>query len=107
MNATLLATDDAILLAEFKPTKYLGYLIQAKTIGIADLSYTQRDYRYDARHQMYPAISEGDDRYNGAFDLRRLIEMRSAFNNYNETDLDFYPLDLENELPCCDGARLS
>ena len=31
MNATVLATNDSILLAEFKPTKYLGYLINAKT----------------------------------------------------------------------------
>jgi len=39
MNATVLATNNSILRAEFKPTKYLGYLINAKTTGIADLSY--------------------------------------------------------------------
>jgi hypothetical protein len=43
MNATVLATDESIQLAEFKPTKYLGYIINAKTTGIADLSYRLRD----------------------------------------------------------------
>jgi hypothetical protein len=84
MNATVLATDEAILLAEFKPTKYLGYLMQAKTNGIADLSYRQRDYRYDVRHQMYPAVSEGDERYYGEYNLARKIEMRSTFEDYDD-----------------------
>jgi len=102
-NATVRATDDAIILAEFQPTKYLGYLIRTHTTGIADLSYRQADSQYDAKRQYYPPISEGDEMYYGAFDLGRLIEMRSLFNNYNETDPDFQPLDLENELPCCDS----
>ena len=92
MNATVLATDEAILLAEFKPTKYLGYLLQAKTTGIADLSYRQRDYRYDVRHQMYPAVSEGDERYFGEYNLARKIEMRSTFEDYDDDD---------EWLPCC------
>lgn len=102
-NATVRATDDAIILAEFQPTKYLGYLIRTHTTGIADLSYRQADSQYDAKRQYYPPISEGDEMYYGAFDLGRMIEMRSVFNNYNETDPDFQPLDLENELPCCDS----
>ena len=79
MNATVLATDDSILLAEFKPTKYLGYLINAKTTGIADLSYRLRDSQYDVKHQNYPALSEGEERYYGTYDLTRKIEMRSVF----------------------------
>ena len=92
MNATVLATNDSILQAEFKPTKYLGYLIRANSTGIADLSYRFRDYRYDVKHQTYPPLSEGDERYYGTYDLSRKIEMRSLFEN------------LENEnswLPSC------
>jgi len=96
MNATVLATDDSILLAEFKPTKYLGYLINAKTTGIADLRYRLRDSQYDVKHQNYPALSEGEERYYGAFDLSRKIEMRSVFENSNDTD------DVADTwLPCC------
>ena len=81
MNATVLATNDSILQAEFKPTKYLGYLIRANSTGIADLSYRFRDYRYDVKHQNYPALSEGEERYYGTYDLSRKIEMRSLFEN--------------------------
>jgi hypothetical protein len=99
MNATVLATDDSILLAEFKPTKYLGYLINAKTTGIADLSYRLRDSQYDVKHQNYPALSEGEERYYGAFDLSRKIEMRSVFEKSNDTDDE-----AESWLPCCNGG---
>jgi hypothetical protein len=100
MNATVLATDDTILLAEFKPTKYLGYLINAKTTGIADLSYRLRDPLYDVKHQNYPAISEGEERYYGTYDLARKIEMRSIFEKSNDTD-DEADSWLPTWLPCC------
>ena len=96
MNATVIATDDSILLAEFKPTKYLGYLINAKTTGIADLSYRLRDSQYDVKHQSYPALSEGEERYYGTYDLTRKIEMRSIFEKSNDTDDE-----AESWLPCC------
>jgi hypothetical protein len=92
MNATVLATNDSILLAEFKPTKYLGYLIQANSTGIADLSYRLRDSQYDVKHQNYPALSEGDERYYGTYDLSRKIEMRSLYQ---------IPENEEGWLPCC------
>ncbi|MHB8118330.1 MAG: hypothetical protein ACYDHX_06360 [Methanothrix sp.] len=99
LNATVLATNDSILLAEFKPTKYLGYLINATTTGIADLSYRFRDSQYDVKHQNYPALSEGEERYYGTYDLSRKIEMRSLFEKSNDTD------DADNVadtwLPCC------
>jgi hypothetical protein len=103
-NATVLATDEAILLAEFKPTRYLGYLIRANSTGIADLSYRQRDFRYDVKHQTYPAITEGEERYYGAYNLARKIEMRSLFEKFHDTD------DADHVayswLPCCyDGWR--
>ena len=93
MNATVIATNDSILLGEFKPTKYLGYLIRANSTGIADLSYRLRDYRYDVKHQNYPSLSEGDERYYGTYNLSRKIEMRSTFENYDTSEYDW--------LPCC------
>ena len=102
MNATVLATDDSILIAEFKPTKYLGYQNQANTTGIADLSYRLRDSQYDVKHQNYPALSEGEERYYGAYDLARKIEMRSVFEKSNDTDAE--ELSGYSWLPCCSSG---
>jgi len=96
MNATVLATDESILLAEFKPTKYLGYEIKANTTGIADLSYRFRDSKYDVKHQNYPALSQGEERYYGTYDLLRKINMKSVFEKSNETDDGG-----DSWLPCC------
>jgi hypothetical protein len=96
MNATVLSTNESILLAEFKPTKYLGYEIKSNTTGIADLSYRFRDSRYDVKHQNYPALSEGEERYYGTYGLKRRIEMKSVFENSNETGDE-----AESWLPCC------
>ena len=102
MNASVLATNDIILLAEFKPTKYLGYLIQANTTGIADLSYRLRDSQYDVKHQNYPALSEGEERYYGTYDLTRKIEMRSIFERSNDTDAEEFSG--YSWLPCCSSG---
>jgi hypothetical protein len=104
LNATVLATNDSILLAEFKPTKYLGYLITARTTGIADLSYRLRDSQYDVKHQNYPALIEGEERYYGAFDLARKIEMRSVFEKPNDTTDEEADTWLPTWLPCCIGG---
>ncbi|MCK9565825.1 MAG: hypothetical protein M0Q43_07240 [Methanothrix sp.] len=98
LNATVLATNDSILLAEFKPTKYLGYQIKANMTGIADLSFRLRDSRYDVKHQNYPAVSEREERYYGTYDLSRKIEMRSVYEKYNDTDEE-----VDSWLPCCNG----
>lgn len=95
MNATVLATDDAILQADFMPTKYLGYLVRAKTTGIADLRYRQTGRYYDVKRRDYPAIIEGYERYYGTYTIGRKIEMRSVFENSTET---------EDWLPCCYGG---
>jgi hypothetical protein len=95
-NATVLATDEAILSAEFKPTKYLGYLIRSNSTGIADLSYRQRDFKYDVKHQTYHAVNEGEERYYGAYNLARKVEMRSVFEKFNDTEED-----AESWLSCC------
>jgi len=104
MNATALATDESIILAEFKPTKYLGYRIEAKTTGIADLSYRLRDSQYDVKHQNYPALSEGEERYYGVYDLARKIEMRSVFERSINTDNDDEDSWLPTWLPCCNSG---
>ncbi|VVB63637.1 Uncharacterised protein [uncultured archaeon] len=95
MNATVQATDDAILGAEFMPTKYLGYTISTQTTGIADLRYKQTSPQYEVKRRDYPAINEGEERYYGTYDLSRTIEMRSKFENNTATE--------ENWLPCLIG----
>jgi hypothetical protein len=69
MNATVQATNDAILRAEFEQTKYLGYMITAKTTGIADLRNRFRSPHYDVKHQDYLPLSESGERYYGTFSL--------------------------------------
>jgi len=96
MNATVLATNDTILLAEFKPTKYLGHQIKAKTTGIADLSYRLSDSQFDFTNQNYPALSEGEERYYGTYDLARKIEMKTVFEKSDDTDDE-----VDSWLPCC------
>lgn len=93
MNATVLSINDSILQSEFEPTKYLGYLITANTAGISDLWYRFSSPHYDVKHQNYPSLSEGDERYYGTFGLARKIEMRSTFENYDTSEYDW--------LPCC------
>jgi hypothetical protein len=96
MNATAMAVDDGIVFAEFKPTKYLGYEIKANTTGITDLSYRFRDTEYNVKHRDYPALSMGDERYWGKYDLIRRINMKSTFIIVNDTDDD-----ADRWLPCC------
>ncbi len=99
MNATVLATNDTILSAELELTKYLGYQIQANSTGIADFSYRLRDSQYDVKHQNYPALSEGEERYYGTYDLIRKIEMRSIFEKSKDTDDE-----ADSWLPCCSNS---
>jgi len=99
LNATVLATDDAILLAEIQPTKYLGYLANMHTSGMADLTYTQTESRYDPKRRMYPVLIDGDERYFGTYDLARRIEISSNFSRSNDTDDE--ELSGYDWLPCC------
>ena len=41
---------------------------------------------YDVKHQNYPSLSEGDERYYGTYDLSRTVEMRSSFENLENED---------------------
>ncbi|OPY52955.1 MAG: hypothetical protein A4E49_01610 [Methanosaeta sp. PtaU1.Bin112] len=96
MNATVQAADDSTIFAELKPTKYLGYEINSSSTGVADLSYRFRDTHYDAKHQNYPALSMSEERYYGAYDLMRKINMKTVFERANNTDDQ-----IEGWLPCC------
>jgi len=98
MNATVLATNDALLSAELEATKYLGEQIIANTTGIADLSYGFRDSRYDFKHNTYSYKIIKEERYYGSYNLSRKIEMKSMFDRSNDTKDDD-----DSWMPCCNG----
>ncbi len=95
MNATVLATDDAILSARFMPLKEMDYRITAQTTGIADLKYRQTGPDYNAERGTYKVINEGEDRYVGLYNLSRHIHMRFDFRNITSTD---------DWMSCCYGG---
>lgn len=95
MNATVLATDEAIILARFEPTMSLNYRIAAHTTGIADYSYRKAEPEYDVKRSTYPAIAEADERYWGVYDITRHIDMISVFRNATLAS---------GWLPCCSGG---
>lgn len=102
LNATVLATDQAILLAELQPAKYLGYSVFMNTTGIADLTYRQISSKYDAKRRIYPVIAESTERYFGTYHLARKIEIRSISLRYNDSD-DYDTA--ESWLSCCDSGQ--
>jgi hypothetical protein len=99
MNATAQSTEEAIVLGDLMATRYLGYLVKANTTGIADLRYNHAGPIYDPKRSDYPPLQKGEERYYGAYSIRRLIEMRSPFDRYDDAD------DLSNSwLPCCNTS---
>lgn len=101
MNATVRAVDNSSIFAQFMPTKYLGYELKSNNTGIADLSYQFRDTDYDSKHQDYPPASMREERYYGAFDLTRKINMKTVFNRSGNTIEE-----TKAWLPCCfDGGK--
>ena len=78
MNATVLSTDEFIIGAKLKPTKYPGCAIASRTDSIQDLSYGVRDFQYDINHRRYPLIRESHERYYGGYDLFRRVEVRAS-----------------------------
>jgi len=86
MNATVKATNDNIISADFMPTRYLGNKMDAHTTGIADLSYKLSSPHYDFRVKQYPALAQSDERYYGSFNISRLVETRSLFNENDTSD---------------------
>ena len=92
MNATVLATNNAILSADFMPLKEMDYRITAHTTGIADLKYQQTGSSYKVKTSIYPTVNEGEEQYYGTYNITRHIHMNSDFENYT------LPYDW---LPCC------
>jgi hypothetical protein len=92
MNATVFATDDAILSTDFMPNKEMYYDTRTYTTGIAEMKYRQTSSNYDFKRGTYTVLGEGDERYSGDYNISRSIHMKS----------DFQYSDLEDDwLPCC------
>lgn len=93
MNATVIATDDKIILAEEKATRALDFSIEASTTGIADLKYQQLGPEWKKSPKIAREIlNKGEERYLGSFNITRSILMRSQFDDIR-SDNDW--------LPCC------
>jgi len=92
MNATVIATDDAILQADMMPEKEMHYDISTHTTGIADLKYGVSSLRAEPKKIAYPLISEGEERYYGNYNISRRLRLKSSFPIYESED---------HWLPCC------
>ena len=88
MNATVFATNDAILSADFKPNKEMYYDTRTYTTGIADMKYRQTSSSYDFKRGTYRVLSEGDERYSGNYNISRSLHMNSDFK-YNALEYDW------------------
>ncbi len=88
LNATVLATDNVIELAEIRATRDTEYRLKAHTTGIADIKYRQVGTDGEI-------LNEGDERFVGVYDITKKIGMKSHFDKY-VTDDDW--------LPCCYGG---
>jgi hypothetical protein len=95
MNATVLATNDQLLSAEFMPTKSLDYHLKTHTTGIADLSYSLRSSMFDFQPGDYPVTAQGEERYYGTYEIERRIRASSVYDNSTNRN---------SWLPCCDGG---
>lgn len=86
MNATVEATDDAILSYSFMPTKNTIYQEDAKSSGLARLKYRQAssDQLSWIRGRVSVA-NEGDEVFLGDYNLNANLRMRSAYENNTAT----------------------
>jgi hypothetical protein len=92
MNATVFATNDAILSADFMPNKEMYYDTRTYTTGIAEMKYRQTSSNYDFKRGTYTVLGDGYERYNGIYNITRSIHMKSDFQ-YSELE--------DDGLPCC------
>lgn len=87
MNATVIATDEKIILAEEKATRDLKFDISASITGIADLSYQQLGPEQKSAPQIgREIVNKGEERYLGSFNINKSILMRSNFDNFRLDD---------------------
>ena len=88
MNATVFATNDAILSANFMPNKEMYYDTRTYTTGIAEMKYRQTSSNYDFKRGTYTVLGEGDERYTGNYNITRSIHMKSDFQ-YSDLEDDW------------------
>lgn len=88
LNATLLATDEAINSAEVKASRDTEYKIQTYSTRIANFKWRQ----VDADNKI---LNAGDERFVGVYDIVKNIRMKSRFNLVRNEDY---------WLPCCSGG---
>ena len=91
LNATILATDEAIDLAEVKATRDTQYQLKSHSTGIANFEWRQ----VDADDEI---LNAGDERFVGAYDITKNIRMKSSFDTIQKED---------DWLPCCSGGFFS
>ncbi len=92
LNATVLATDAAINLAEVKATRDTQYRLQSHSTGIASFRYLQ------AGAKDGEILNAGEERFAGTYDMIRKMRMKSNFT-LDQNDDDW--------LPCCAGGYAS
>ncbi|NPV63863.1 MAG: hypothetical protein HPY61_14775 [Methanotrichaceae archaeon] len=88
LNATVLATDQAIELAEIKATRDTEYKLEEHSTGIADFKYRQVAANGEV-------LNAGDERFVGAYDISKNIYMASKNVQFEKND---------EWLPCCYGG---
>jgi len=91
MNATILATDEAIDFSEVKATRDTQYRLQTHSTGIANFKWQQVGTDDEI-------LNAGDERYVGTYDIVKNIRMKSRFDTIQKED---------EWLPCCSGGFFS
>ena len=91
MNATILATDDAIDFSEVKATRDTRYKLQTHSTGIANFEWRQVGTDNEI-------LNAGDERFVGVYDIAKNIRMKSRFDTIQKED---------DWLPCCSGGFVS
>jgi len=96
LNATVIATDDAILRADLFENKEIDYRLESHSTGIADLAFKQSDSRYSTDAGSYLPAALSEERYSGDYNIVRKIHMRSNYSSEKHED-DMW-------LPCCSSG---
>jgi hypothetical protein len=91
MNATILATDDAIDYGEVKATRDTQYRLQSHSTGIANFKWRQVGTEDEI-------LNAGDEQFVGVYDIAKNIRMKSRFDTIQKED---------DWLPCCSGGFFS
>ncbi|HPT18444.1 MAG TPA: hypothetical protein PLJ25_00160 [Methanothrix sp.] len=97
LNATILATDDAILQADLFENKDIDYSLQSHSTGIADLRFKQSSTQYSMETGEYKPEAVSEERYSGEYNIVRKIRMRSNYT-HDKLEDDMW-------LPCCSGGE--